>query len=192
MNNSKIIGVGFHKTGLSSLMLALEILGYPTTKGRQSFKHELQEQDIISVLNTKNTTELFQFLTPYQAVVDMPWYLLFRELDSHFPNSKFILTIREENNWINSAKNYFKHRPGAYLRNWIYGKEEVEGNESDYIARYRQHNQEVLAYFKDRPDDLLIMDLEKGDGWDKLCPFLAKPTLHLPFPMQNRNLIEEE
>jgi len=35
-------------------------------------------------------------------------------------------------------------------------------------------NKKVKNYFKDRPQDLLSLDLAKGDGWEKLCLYLGE------------------
>ena len=38
---------------------------------------------------------------------------------------------------------------------------------------YEKHNEAVREYFKDRPEKLLTMCFENGDGWNKLLPFLG-------------------
>lgn len=38
---------------------------------------------------------------------------------------------------------------------------------------YDRHVAEVKAYFKDRPQDLLIIDVCSGEGFEKLAPFWA-------------------
>ena len=58
-----------------------------------------------------------------------------------------------------------------------------------YIQRYKAHNKAVLKYFQGREKDFIQMNIMQGDGWEKLCPFLEKPILTLPFPKQNTNLI---
>jgi hypothetical protein len=43
---------------------------------------------------------------------------------------------------------------------------------------------DVQEYFKDRPADLLVMNICAGEGWEKLCPFLnrdAIPSRDFPF-----------
>jgi hypothetical protein len=72
------------------------------------------------------------------------------------------------------------------MRTWIYGVGCPEGNEDIYLNRYEQHNQEVIDYFRDRPDDLLILDLAKGDGWEQLCAFLGADIPNEPFPHANK------
>ena len=44
---------------------------------------------------------------------------------------------------------------------------------------------DVLSYFRDRSDDILILDIISGDGWEKLCPFLDRDIPDVPFPKTN-------
>jgi hypothetical protein len=53
------------------------------------------------------------------------------------------------------------------------------------LAAYRRHNFSVLDFFDDRPDRLLVMDMSRGDGWNKLAPFLNRPTPNTPYPHTN-------
>ena len=38
-----------------------------------------------------------------------------------------------------------------------------------------------MEHFAERPGDLLVMRLEAGDGWGKLCRFLDEPMPEPPF-----------
>ncbi|NEQ26956.1 MAG: hypothetical protein F6K28_49635, partial [Microcoleus sp. SIO2G3] len=40
----------------------------------------------------------------------------------------------------------------------------------------------VVEYFKDRPDSLLVLDICGGEGWEELCTFLGTPAIDQPFP----------
>ena len=71
------------------------------------------------------------------------------------------------------------------MRRWIYGVGAPVGNEITYVRRYLDHITEVVRYFRDRPDDLLVMDICAGDGWEQLCRFLEQQTPNLPFPREN-------
>jgi hypothetical protein len=55
----------------------------------------------------------------------------------------------------------------------------------DYRQAYRDHNREVMDYFKGR-NNLLIMDVGKGDSWDTLCNFLGVDIPDAPFPWKNK------
>jgi hypothetical protein len=39
------------------------------------------------------------------------------------------------------------------------------------------------SFFSDKPNKLLIMDIYKGDGFDKLCPFLNLPIREEKFKL---------
>jgi len=171
----KIFGIGFHKTGTKSLAKALRLLDYSVTGPN-------------GVADTEIASNVFDYmdrLVPqFDAFQDNPWPLIFRQLDNRFPNSKFILTIRNSSNWIHSVVNHFGCNDTP-MRQWIYGVGHPEGNEQIYLHRYQQHNEDVLSYFRTRPTDLLVMDIPSGDGWDKLCPFLNQKVPSAPFPHAN-------
>ena len=54
------------------------------------------------------------------------------------------------------------------------------------IQEYDEHNKQVIAYFKDKPSQLLVMNITEGDGWEKLCKFLNKPIPNKAFPHKNK------
>jgi hypothetical protein len=106
-------------------------------------------------------------------------------MDKKYPNSKFILTIRDTERWLTSVVKHFGKKE-TYMRKWIYGRGCPLGNEQIYKKRYETHNKEVKEYFKSRPQDLLILDLSKGSAWNELCTFLGCSKLTEPFPHLNK------
>jgi len=172
----KVICIGWHKTGTSTLGDALLDLGYTVTGAREDLAYSLLDGDIEPSLEIAKN---------FEALQDVPFAALFKELDKAFPNSKFILTVRDEQAWLNSAKKHFKNK-NYKLHQWLYGNGVIEGNEALYLERYKKHYKEVKTYFKDRPDDLLVMNLNKGDGWEKLCAFLNKSIPKKAFPNSNK------
>ena len=44
----------------------------------------------------------------------------------------------------------------------------------------------MLEYFRERPKDLLVLNVCAGEGWEKLCPFLNKERPDVPFPYLNK------
>ncbi|MBL8583997.1 MAG: hypothetical protein JNL61_17460 [Rhizobiaceae bacterium] len=171
----KVFGIGFHKTGTSSLADALRMLGYSVTG-----PNNVRDPEIAS----KALPMALELATQFDAFQDNPWPVLYREMDAAFPGSKFILTERAPEAWIDSAVTHFgdKHTP---MREWIYGYGMPLGHEDVYLARFHRHNAEVRAYFADRPGDLLILDITKGGGWQELCSFLGYPVPAAPFPHSN-------
>jgi hypothetical protein len=176
MERYKIFGIGLGKTGTNSLTEALNILGYRA-------KHYPDPEKML----TRNFTEL---LNTYDALTDSPVIPVYKELDKMYPNSKFIFTIRNEDDWIPSCKVQWA-KSGPYMRKGFYGQLRkelfgtVEFNEKRFRDKNRKHIEDVKKYFKDRPNDLLIMNICEGDGWEVLCKFLDKSVLNIPFPKLN-------
>ncbi len=174
----KVIGVGFQKTGTSSLREALKILGYRVK--------DTSSRPLIPILKG-DYLKVLRMIRKYDALEDTPWYMIYKELDKRIPGSKFILTMRDEESWYNSVARHI-----GLLRNptheWIYGRGKglpMEDKENT-IGVYNRHNQEVLDYFKDRPGDLLVVDFTRGAGWEELCSFLGKEIPEEPFPHANK------
>ncbi len=172
MGRQKVFGIGFHKTGTTTLKTALTTLGY-TFAPWFRFEDEIIEADLIErALEIADTVD---------AVQDNPWPLLYRDLDRAFPGSKFILTIRDTDEWWVSLLRHFGGKT-TEMRTWIYGVGDPRGHEDLYKKRYEAHNAEVLEYFSDRSDDLLVLAITDGEGWDRLCRFLGETSPDVPFP----------
>jgi 3'(2'), 5'-bisphosphate nucleotidase len=58
-------------------------------------------------------------------------------------------------------------------------------DEQNFRNGYENFVSGVLQYFKDRPQDLLVMDVAAEDGWGKLSPFLGKSIPDVTFPKAN-------
>jgi hypothetical protein len=72
------------------------------------------------------------------------------------------------------------------IRRILYGLPFPDVTPEDLIERYTRHNQEVMDYFQDRPQSLLVVDWENGDGWQELCGFLGREIPREPFPHANK------
>lgn len=168
----RVFGAGFHRTGTSSLRAALERLGY-----RVCGSVATEEPDI-----AKRAREIaFGLLDGYDAFVDNPWPILYRQLDEACPGSRFILTTRPSDAWIRSVSRFFGAKTTP-MREWIYGAGSPLGNEARYVERFERHNAEVREYFRDRPGDLLVLRIAEGEGWRELCGFLGHEVPAEPFP----------
>ena len=175
----KIIGVGFQKTGTSTLREALKILGF-TVK-------DTTPRALIPILRG-NYKKILRIIDSYDALEDTPWYMIYKELDKRIPGSKFILTVRDADSWYSSVSRHIGDLRAAH-HEWIYGR--GKGLPKDYpentIQVYTKHIAGVIDYFKNRPDDLLVIDFTKGEGWAELCSFLGKEIPDLPFPHYNKS-----
>ncbi|HEX3945852.1 MAG TPA: sulfotransferase [Rhizomicrobium sp.] len=185
-NGPKVFGIGFQKTGTSSLDEAFRILGYRTDKG--VFINAPAKRDSIFIdpplTNTKVLERVLPIAQVKDAFSDNPWPLLYRELDALFPDSKFVLTVRDSQRWLASLVRHYGDREGNVLE-WLYGCRSIPGNEAQCLAVYEAHNVAVRKYFASGPDALLEIDIERAPQWDALCAFLSRPVPAKAFPHSN-------
>jgi hypothetical protein len=183
MAKVKVFGVGFQKTGTTTLGVILDRLGYRVA-GYHDFRDLAGRRDLSL---TEIESRALGIAIGVDAAKDTPWPVLYDSLDRAFPGSKFIHVIRDEAAWIRSAVNDFGNNfNGLHLA--IYGVPHPEGNEEIWLARYRRHNAEVAAHFADRPDDYLQLRLEDGISFEKICAFLNEPLVATGVPVTNTRI----
>ena len=188
----KIFGLGFHKTGTSTLASALRKLGYRTIHGdpRGSWAGADEGLTLTRLINSGN----YQLPTfgLFDAFVDNPYFSIWLKLVDIFPDARFIITLRDEAAWIESCVTYYAGRRVRPMRAWMFGKDADPASSHEarrfWLDRYRCHNKAVLDYFADDNKRLLRVNFSAGDGWDKLCDFLRAPHPARPFPHANRSL----
>lgn len=102
--NGKIFCVGLSRTGTSSLTRALRILGYKA-------RHDLHGGDSYQCSSYLPLVMEGNFRWPQidevTAVLDIPIPLYFKQLDRTYPDSKFILTVRNKEDWLDSCEVWF-------------------------------------------------------------------------------------
>ena len=176
----KIFGIGLSKTGTTSLANALQILGYETRDNIGVVKYAAGDLSSIDL----------NVVDAHDAVTDTPVPSFYRELDAAYPGSKFILTVRDTKGWLLSCRKQFT-QPHAERQNEahrrlfsdLYGTDVFE--EEGFASGYRRFVDGVRDYFQERPQDLLVLDVSGGEGWEKLCAFLNRPVPDIPFPKAN-------
>ena len=171
----KVFGIGFQKTGTSSLAAALRTLGYDVTGTISPGRPDIAARALDLAREVSQQHDAFQ---------DNPWPILFREMDELHPGSRFILTLRDTDDWFESVHAHFAGR-STPMREWIYGVGDPDGNREAFVERYERHNREVREYFADRPDDLLVLRITDGEGWEPLCAFLGHQVPEGDFPHRN-------
>jgi len=179
-NTPKIFGIGLSKTGTTSLAHALEILGYKTRDYPGITQYRASDLSSVDL----------NMVDAHDALTDTPIPSFYRELDRKYPNSKFILTIRDSEGWLTSCKKQFNEKLAAkqneahnQLFMDLYGCTVFD--EQKFLDGYEKFVNGVLEHFKDRPQDLLVINVTAGEGWEKLCPFLGRPIPDVPFPKAN-------
>lgn len=195
--HTKIFNIGFHKTGTTSLTQFMRELNLRTL---HSTAYSMERLNLGSQLDAGeddgipadldaliDRSLLHQLVSEYDFFSDNPWPLLFRQLDTSWPGSKFILTRRNTDCWINSLLKY-SDAQRTRMRKMIYGY----GNPENHIKRYRQiylrHNRDVISYFGNK-DNLLVIDIEDDNRSIAVAlqEFLGLEEQSLLFPNINKN-----
>lgn len=174
---NKVFCIGAPKTGTTSLSFALLMLGYKTSlAGFSRMPTDFSFQSIHDFVLSDSEQ--------FDAMQDTPWYCFYKELDKKYPNSKFILTLRDSESWHYSWDNMF-NRENKYhkLTKFVFfeGKN-IAYTKENYISQYEKRNNEIINYFEGRTNDLLVLDLDNGIGWKEICHFLNKKEPALPYP----------
>jgi len=175
MAYNKIFEIGLNKTGTSSLNSALNGLGIKSLHDRFEVRKHLNYEK-------ENDLKPLSSLKEFQGFSDSPFHILYKELYNLYPKSKFILTIRDLKSWLKSReKQVIRNQNNPdYKGVWL------KINKEAWIIEWKNHTKEVIEFFKDHPKDLLIINICKGEGWEKLCPFLNLPIPNSDFPYKNK------
>lgn len=183
----KVFGIGLSRTGTHSLTEALHVLGFDTV-------HYPVDSTTLETLMRGDVR--FPLLEHYDGITDITTSQYFEDLDRAWPGSKFVLTVRDENSWLRSCRDHWnglpafrygedqEHRIWLEIRRFldaaVYGS--CEFNEGRFRRTYQHHVRNVTSYFAGRSQDLLILDISAGDGYEQLAPFLGMPVPKQPFP----------
>ncbi|WP_339746533.1 sulfotransferase family protein [uncultured Maricaulis sp.] len=183
----KIFGLGLSRTGTRSLTSALQMLGYDCSH------YPIDEDTYVELSNAQYDLTILRDLDGLTDITTIPFYPQFDKL---YPGSKFVLTVRDRESWLASCARHWYNRPAfkefddpdedvhlrmrQFLRAAVYGCYNYDPER--FAAVYDAHVRSVMEYFKDRPEDLLIIDICSGEGFGKLAEFLGRPVPAAPFP----------
>lgn len=181
LGERRILGIGLANTGTESLASALVRLGYRTIHGVSDAQTEQDSIDgVIDSAQMRN----------YDAIVHTPLPVLhYREYEQAYPNALFILTIRDRDAWLALMRRDFDRASSSSLespaarfyQDVVFG---TRGWKPEYLWRkYQEHVRSVGEYFEERRGKLLVMQVDAGNGWQVLCPFLGHPIPDEDFPV---------
>lgn len=175
--SKKIFCLGLPRSGTTSLHLALVMHGIPSIHrplgmAYQMFQGHFQEN----------------FLEDYCAFSDLPFPIYHRELKQMYPNSLFILTERNEQEWLTSIEKFLISRPPAgnktvlrdMLRLAMFGR--LTFDESRFRNIFRQHHEDVLENFKSGDSKLLRLNVSNIDAITELFEFVGLAPRIKKFP----------
>jgi hypothetical protein len=142
----KVFAIGWNKTGTSSIHALFRSFGMVALHKRR----------------WRQTWRPFVHF-PYQAFSDGP-AIRFDRLDRRFPRSRFILNVRDLDEWLDSRMEHRilkGHRPSvSEIRGWVLQRD--------------RHHRRVVDHFKDRADDLLIVNfIREAGAAERIAEFLA-------------------
>jgi hypothetical protein len=150
----KIFCIGLHKTGTTALLQAFLRLGIRTCDGLAGAS--VSERAAFATSSDPKIW-LGDLIDDFQAFEDVPWPFLFKDLYEAYPDSYFILTTRSPESWIKSCIAHFGTASDP-VHEWIYGRGmgAPVGNEAAWISRFNRHNEEVIRFFKARPQSRFL------------------------------------
>ncbi|WCL53050.1 sulfotransferase [Gimibacter soli] len=150
---NKIFGIGCSRTGTKSLSLSM-----------QNFGFRVQHYPDAAAMLRRD----FSILDDVDFANDIPVSINYRNLDKHYPGSKFILTTRDKSTWLQSCGNMFfrekmiekyKDTPQDEVFRKMYGGFSYF-DEKAFSESYDAHCNDVISYFSDRSGDFLVLPVE--------------------------------
>lgn len=202
----KIFCIGANKTGTTSIEQVFRTLGLKVGNQAKAelLLHDWARRDFRKIIRYCRWAEAFQ---------DIPFSYpdTFRAVDAAYPGSKFILTVRHNaDEWYDSLVRFhtkligknriptvedlrqYDYRYAGYL--WDAQKLRYGADESTLYDRglythcYEEHNRKVIEYFKDRPSDLLVLNISESDAMEKLLNFLGYAYTGQTMPHVNSSI----
>lgn len=209
MRKKKIFCIGLNKTGTTSLEVAFKELGFKVgnqVNAEKIFFKILYSGDYADLVKYCETADVFQDV-PFSFFDCVPY------LDKEFPESKFILSLRESPKiWYNSLVNFHSKLFGKNgnvpdefdLKNCDYIKKgflfdvfiKMYGtpqhdlyNREILIDFYINHENMVRNYFLNRNKDLLIIKLSELNSYNDFLKFIGVANhSRTTFPWENKTI----
>lgn len=181
----KIFQIGFYKCGTTTLANFFNANGIPSIHwgkdGELAYSMHINHFLKRPLLNQEYLDQYVGFFDMNNAHSGAPIYIgvmYFKELDRQYPGSKFILNVRNKEAWLKSQAMHKTRFKKTLLQKIAedYHVSTIRMLEI-WSELWDTHHAAVIEYFKDRPQDLLIFDIEK-DPPSKITEFFA-PYFHL-------------
>lgn len=203
----RVIGAGLGRTGTASLQQALAILyGAPCYHMREvMFNPDRVRFWTEAALQRKSSEQFREHFKGFAATVDFPSCLHWEQLLEAYPDAKVILSVRDPDSWVKSAKDTILKMNSSYsgspwgiwlmqtlvpsskalwkLMNVGFWSPLFDDDFSD--SNLRQRFVDWVEDVKKRcPKDKLLV-FEASHGWGPLCAFLGVPVPDTPYPNVN-------
>ncbi|KAI0549777.1 P-loop containing nucleoside triphosphate hydrolase protein [Xylaria curta] len=151
--------------------------------------------------------EFDKWFADYDVIIEMPFFMLRSTLKA-YPDAKFLLTERDPEKWAKSFMNTIgwaalrlRRLPMSIFKrfdNFAFYMDRFNGQMVDYytnglgvseegrkalVENYKLYISEVKRLVP--PEQLKVVKLEDGFGWNELCPYLGVPIPDTPWPSLN-------
>ena len=196
----QVIGAGFGRTGTLSLKVALEKLGFSKCHHMREVFLSRRQVEAWHALSQGRQVEWDRVFEGFRASCDWPSSAYWERLVQHFPDSKVILTVRDEERWYKSVTETI-YPIGTLIPTWLTwisprvrqlretvfetvwnGVFDGRFEDKEHAIRvFRENSARVKRVVA--PERLLIF--EAKDGWEPLCSFLNVPVPETPYPHVN-------
>jgi len=202
----EIIGPGFGRTGTNSLKIALEHLGFGPCHHMFEVRDNPELLADWEALARGGTVDWDKVFAGYRSQVDWPGARYWRELAAHYPEAKVVLTVRDPDEWFDSAMativpfvqargQHPAQHPNAMaeMAYELVVRQVFDDRVTDRAHATRIFRDHIAAVQAEIPAErLLTYDLR--EGWEPLCAFLGVDVPDVPFPVTNtsRQFHEEE
>jgi hypothetical protein len=177
----KVFQIGFNKCGTDSISRLFKSSGYNAAHWEKGKLARTIKYNLNNNIKILTGIENFMCYTDLDSTIDEfpnEAFKYFKEIDKQYPGSKFILNLRNIDTWIESrihhnpfGKNSTKKYSDLFQQH--YGLKNIEEVKEYWKNDWETHIKNVLEYFKDRPDDLIVFNIET-DNIDKLINFFNK------------------
>jgi hypothetical protein len=194
----EVIGVGFGRTGTTSLKAALERLGHgPCYHMTEVFRHP-QHIPLWERAAAGEAIDWEAIFGGFRATADWPACHFWRELVALYAGAKVILTVRDAASWYDSAVATIfgvvggdvpaaapqVYRDQARMARRIVVELDLDGRLYDRAHVIEVFNRHTESLQREIPASrLLVYRVE--NGWEPLCRVLGAPVPDEPFPRAN-------
>ncbi|AGZ44368.1 sulfotransferase family protein [Actinoplanes friuliensis] len=192
-----VIGAGFGRTGTLSLKVALEMLGLGPCLHMLPVLGDEDRAGLFLRAADGDPGSLDKALAGHRSTVDWPGTYFWRKLVEQYPQAKVILTVRDPQQWYDSAERTIYRAANAAVAGpqglpaagiamlqrliWdgTFGGRFADREHT--VRTFEQHNEAVRRTV---PAERLL-EFEVSQGWGPLCDFLGVPVPEAPFPRTN-------
>ena len=159
---------------------------------------------INEVFNNKDFSKIPN-VNDFDLLSDISFNLFnsFKYFEKNFPDAKFILIIRNLDDWVDSnirwQKKLLTTTHKGFLGNIFFNYKYYGAIQDNKVVdvelfkkAYNDYHESIYKYFEDKKDKLLIMNLEKIEI-DKIYSFISLPLKNkVSFKKLNVNIINKE